>query len=163
MPSPGLQRLRLNRQGRKDFGANREICAGVRSDRDSHSAPTRQKLLVVMIGAPARACPELLSARDPRLRAKGTKKKASQGFHPLRSLCGNVCSPSWLTVQGHALSGAVREDRGLATEHRELRGTGPLIAPVSGHQNLKNVPRIPIGAAADHTQARSCSVRVSAM
>lgn len=90
------------------------------------SAPDKTNLLV-MIGARAGRSRASFSRRGhtPGHARKAHKKEESFPGLPSASkpvgAGGNVCSP----FQGHALSGAVREDRGLATEHRERRGREP--------------------------------------
>lgn len=91
-----------------------------------------QTNLLVMIGARAGRSRASLDAAPRARRARHKKEEASQGFHSLRNLCGLECL---FSIQGHALSGAVREDRGLATEHREQRGREPSLLQ---HQAIRS-------------------------
>lgn len=110
---------------------------------------SNQTNLPVVIGARAamsRASPSATQA------PQATRARQGKGFPELlfaskACACGNFWSP----VQGHALSGAVREDRAFATERRGQRGRGSLCSSIrpSGAQDA---PRLPIGTAADHLQ-----------
>lgn len=138
---------------------SKPIRAGTRSDRDPQTPLQPETSCKAALGddwSPRGHVPSFFSSRTRNPKARAGKVwrtrlevlRASISFENISQRAVPGCTYrhiGWM-FQGRALSGAVREDRGPATWHREQRGRGPsskVCSSIRPSGNTKSVPRIP--------------------